>query len=121
MARVTINHIERWEWPDGDVGCRLDLVSQEQQQPQIVPQPKDEEAAKIADQIGSIIQSTVQKMGMRPPNTISIMNPKIVFFLRSDEYEAIGKPTINDVYELSFDRSTSRENTDILSITLKEV
>jgi len=116
MARVTINHIERWEWPDGDVGCRLDFITvdEAQQQPQIVPQPQSDEA-KVVEQIGNVLQSTFQKMGYRPPPVP--FGPKMIFFMRSKEYEAIGKPTINDVFNLSFDFITEL-NTTTISIKL---
>jgi hypothetical protein len=84
---------------DGQPGVRLELSS--------VGTPVIEEAEQFQDeqiyakQLTKNVLSGLQQAGLFP----KVSQPRVVLFLTMKEYEALGRPQINDLIELSFESS----------------
>lgn len=84
---------------DGQAGVRLELSS--------VGTPAIEEGEQFqneyvyARQLTKNVLSGLQQAGLFP----KAFQPRMVLFLTMKEYEALGRPQINDLIELTFENS----------------
>jgi len=99
MVKVVVSAIHRI----GDEEIHLELMAMEAEQPRVIEQPRsiDEvvtDVSKVAEYVTSVVTSALQKTGQlsRP------IRPKMALFLTMEEYGSLGRPQINEVFELIF-------------------
>jgi len=99
MVKVVVNAIHRI----GDEEIHLELMAMEAEQPRVIDQPRsiDEvvtDVSKVAEYVTSVVTSALQKTGQlsRP------IRPKMALFLTMEEYDSMGRPQINEVFDLVF-------------------
>jgi len=78
---------------EGKNGVRIEMASMA---PTIISRNQFASEADYAADVALGLMSGLQQAGLFP----KIHNARIILFLTMEEYEAIGKPQINDVYEI---------------------
>lgn len=99
--RVRVYKIESIRDPEGNLGKRIELVT-ESVVPRFAIRPQTEEARMVQ----GVVRALQQQLPMFPIQS-QIHTPKIILFLTEQEYEELGiNFTVNQVYDIELSNRT---------------